>query len=423
MVKDGYILTEIGIIPKDWQLLTVNDTLELLTDFEANGSFESVANNVTISDNSNFAWYVRATDLEKNSNLSNVKYVDKKSYSFLKKTPLFGKEVLITKRGEIGKVYYFKQKYSHSTLAPNLYLLKLNQNIVEPLFVYYFFKSNIGNKLLLQKNASSTLGALYKDDVKAIYFPIPPIEEQKAIAKALSDTDELIITLEKLILKKEAIKQGTMQQLLTGRKRLSGFSGEWKEKRLEEISNISRGASPRPIEDSKWFDSNSSIGWVRISDISKTTKFLNYTVQKLSEDGVSQSRFVKKDNLIMSICATLGKPILTKIDSCIHDGFVVFNNLQIDREFLYYFLFFIENNWSKSGQTGSQMNLNTELINSTTILLPPTREEQLSIAKILSDMDKEIETLKSKLTKTKAIKDGIMSELLTGKTRLKVKDE
>ena len=125
----------------------------------------------------------------------------------------------------------------------------------------------------------------------------------------------------------------------------------------------------------------------------------------------------------MSICATLGKPILTKLDTCIHDGFVVFNNLQIDKEFLYYFLFFIEKDWSKSGQTGSQMNLNTELINSTTILLPPTIKEQQAIVEILSDMDNEIETLKQKLSKTKAIKDGIMSELLTGKTRLKVKDE
>jgi type I restriction enzyme S subunit len=189
-------------------------------------------------------------------------------------------------------------------------------------------------------------------------------------------------------------------------------------KKLGEIATIVRGASPRPIEDPKWFDENSSIGWVRISDVTKSIKILTDTTQKLSELGILSSRYVAENNLIMSICATVGRPILTRINVCIHDGFVVFRNPQIEINYLYYYLSFIEKDWSKNGQTGSQMNLNTTLINTTEIPIPPTKEEQTHIATILSDMDAEIAVLETKLEKYRNIKLGMMQELLTGKIRL-----
>lgn len=207
--------------PKDgWEVISLNECLELLTDFEANGSFESVSENVTIYDNENFSWYVRATDLEKNAELNNVKFVDEKAYKFLKKTALYGGEVLITKRGEIGKVYYFQMKTDYATLAPNMYLLKLNNKVI-PFYIYCFFRAEIGNKLLKEKNASSTLGALYKDDVKAIQIPLPAtLSEQVRIATILSDMDAEIASLEQQLEKYKDIKQGMMQNLLTGKIRL-----------------------------------------------------------------------------------------------------------------------------------------------------------------------------------------------------------
>lgn len=215
----GYKDTEIGVIPEDWDVVTTNDLLQLLTDFEANGSFESVDKNVNIIDSYGFAWYVRATDLENNISMSSVKFVDEKSYKFLKKTPLFGGELLITKRGEIGKVYLFNSKSSYATLAPNLYLLKLNEKVI-PTYLYYFFISDKGNRLLKRNNASSTLGALYKNDVKFMLFSLPPLPEQQAIAQVLSDMDTEITQLKARLEKTNAIKQGMMQELLTGRTRL-----------------------------------------------------------------------------------------------------------------------------------------------------------------------------------------------------------
>ena len=119
----------------------------------------------------------------------------------------------------------------------------------------------------------------------------------------------------------------------------------------------------------------------------------------------------------MSICATVGKPIITKKDVCIHDGFVVFEDLKSDRDYLYYYLSSIESDWSKYGQTGSQMNLNTDLINSIPVLLPRPKEQR-AISEALSDTDAFIASMEGLLAKKRRIKAGIMQELLTGETRL-----
>ncbi len=254
-----------------------------------------------------------------------------------------------------------------------------------------------------------------QSDLAQLPIPLPSLPEQAAIASVFSEIDELIEHLEKLIAKKIAIKQGTMQQLLTGKKRLPGFNEDWEMKKVGNIATIIRGASPRPIDSPIWFDDKSKIGWVRISDVTKSTKLLKNTTQKLSELGIKNSRFVEKGNLIMSICATVGRPIITGIDVCIHDGFVVFADLKIEKDYLYYYLTLIEAEWSKNGQTGSQMNLNTGLINLTHITSPKSKEEQILITTILSDMDAEIENLEQKRDKYILLKQGMMQQLLTGR--------
>lgn len=190
---------------------------------------------------------------------------------------------------------------------------------------------------------------------------------------------------------------------------------DWNSLRLGTLANIQRGASPRPIDSPIWFNNQSSTGWLRISDVTKANKYLTETTQNLSALGIANSRFVERGNLVMSICATVGRPILTRKDVCIHDGFVVFNNLKVDKEYLYYVLTDIEENWSRHGQTGSQMNLNTALINFTPIPLPPTKAEQTAIAAALSDADTLIQSLEKLIAKKRNIKQGAMQELLKPK--------
>jgi type I restriction enzyme S subunit len=146
--------------------------------------------------------------------------------------------------------------------------------------------------------------------------------------------------------------------------------------------------------------------------------FLRETSQRLSQLGVQNSRPVARGSLIMSICATVGRPIITEIDTCIHDGFVVLDSLRANKYFLYYVLKSIESTWFRHGQTGSQMNLNTALINRTEITLPISAEEQERIAEVLLDMDAEIAALEAKAVKARRIRQGMMQNLLTGKIRL-----
>lgn len=181
---------------------------------------------------------------------------------------------------------------------------------------------------------------------------------------------------------------------------------------------ITRGASPRPIESPRWFDSRSRVGWVRISDVTSSRRYLVDTVQKLSTAGIRNSRPVPAGSLIMSICATVGRPIETQIDTCIHDGFVVFEQPTVDQSFLYHLLSSLEPGWSKRGQTGSQMNLNTGLINSCAVAMPSSRREQRAIAEALSDADALLDGLDRLIAKKRDLKQATMQQLLTGKTRL-----
>ncbi len=194
---------------------------------------------------------------------------------------------------------------------------------------------------------------------------------------------------------------------------------DWKKIRLGDVAEIKRGASPRPIENPKWFCANSNVGWVRISDISKNSRFLYKTAQKLSKKGIEKSRFIKQNSLIMSMCATIGKPIITKIDTCIHDGFVVFENPKIDLNYLYYFLCYIEKEWLESGQQGSQVNLNVDLIKNKEVFYPKDLNEQIAIANILSALDRYLYNLDALILKKESVKKALSFELLSQRKRLK----
>ena len=192
---------------------------------------------------------------------------------------------------------------------------------------------------------------------------------------------------------------------------------DWDVVELGSVAEIQRGASPRPIDSPIWFSQSSNVGWLRISDVTKSEKYLYNTIQNLSEEGIKNSRYVAKDSLNMSICATVGKPIINRKDICIHDGFVVFRNPQFDIEFMFYVLQEYESKWGNQGQTGSQMNLNTDLIKNKIVCLPPL-SEQTAIATALSDTDALISSLQTLIAKKKAIKLSAMQNLLSGKIRL-----
>ena len=407
-LKPGYKQTEVGVIPEDWEC-------EKLSKFFSFISYGFTNSMPTVQDG---VFMITAADINDGClQLETARNTSETAYHTLltAKSKPRQNDILLTKDGTLGRLALV----GHETVCINQSVAVIRPNgRVEPQFLKLLLEGPHYQKRMVEDAGGSTIKHIYITIVDKMPIGLPLDKtEQRAIATALSDVDGLLGGLDRLIAKKRYLKQAAMQQLLTGQTRLPGFHGEWAVKRLGEIARIQRGASPRPIDSPIWFDENSSTGWVRISDVTRSGMFLHETTQRLSPLGVQHSRPVAKGSLIMSICATVGRPIITKIDVCIHDGFVVFDNLQADQMFAYYFLKWIEPDWSKHGQTGSQMNLNTGLITGTSISLPPL-PEQTAIATILTDMDSEIAALEAKLTKARQLKQGMMQKLLTGQIRL-----
>ena len=200
--------------------------------------------------------------------------------------------------------------------------------------------------------------------------------------------------------------------------RFPDFEHNWKSKKLKDLSNIQRGASPRPITAKKWYDNeNKKVGWVRIGDVTSSSKYLTKTEDYFSEEGVKKSRFLPKGSLIMSICATIGKPIVTGMDTCIHDGFVGFSELKnINKEFLYYYLNILEPKFISLSQTGSQANLNSDLVRNAEIGVPSIQEQE-KIVNFISAIDKKHNILNKNLETQLSFKRYLMQQIFTQKLR------
>ncbi|HAQ87449.1 MAG TPA: restriction endonuclease subunit S [Pseudomonas sp.] len=402
-VKPGYKQTEVGVIPEDWEVKCL-------------GKFATIAtgNTPPTADSANYGdefLFVSPADLGETKYVTKTeKRLSQKGFAISRRFPK--DSILFVCIGStIGKCGIASVEMSSNQ--------QINAIFPSPEFSadFLYYAVSAAAPKIRSLAGEQAVPLVNKTQFSETEVVLPPLPEQRVIATALGDVDALLGALERLIVKKRDLKKAAMQQLLTGQIRLTGFEGEWNLRRLGDIARVQRGASPRPIDNPVWFDENSDIGWVRISDVTKSGMYLRETTQRLSQLGVKHSRPVARGSLIMSICATVGRPIVTEIDVCIHDGFVVFDDLQADKLFIYYMLKWIEPDWSKHGQTGSQMNLNTGLITGTEISLPPL-PEQAAIAAVLRDMDAELAAMEQRLAKTRALKQGMMQELLTGRTRL-----
>lgn len=187
----------------------------------------------------------------------------------------------------------------------------------------------------------------------------------------------------------------------------------WISTTIGDLADIQRGASPRPITDSKWFDSRSGVGWVRISDANRAQgRVLTSTADHLSADGVANSRFLPTGTVIMSICATIGIPVITGFDTCIHDGFVSFTRLRgIDREFLLFKLRELEPTFRGLGQTGSQANLNSDLVRGCPVHIPSSLAEQRQIAEVLADFEDAVRALDDQIQKGRSGREAMVRHL------------
>lgn len=192
--------------------------------------------------------------------------------------------------------------------------------------------------------------------------------------------------------------------------RFSGFEGEWEEKTLGELSEIVRGASPRPIQDEKWFDSSSEIGWLRISDVTKQNGRIHFLEQRLSKEGQEKTRVLKEPYLLLSIAATVGKPVINYVKTGVHDGFLIFKNPKFHKEFMFQWLEMFREKWKKYGQPGSQVNLNSDLVKRQEIKIPSNNEQE-KIGSFFLELEKRISLYKEELFRIEKTKQGFLEKM------------
>lgn len=345
-------------------------------------------------------------------------FVDAWRYEQDKNIQLKMNDVLITKDGTIGKVGFVDTLDLPATLNSGIFVIRPKNSNLDQFFLYYIFTSKVFTDFLNKLTAGSTINHLYQKDFIHFSFKAPKPQEQKAIAQALGDTDELITSLGKLIAKKEAIKQGTMQQLLTGKKRLAGFNEEWKEKKLGDIVHVIGGGTPSTTMSNFW---NGSINWFTPTEIGKV-KYVFESIRKITEEGLNSSsaRLLPIGTILLTSRAGIGDCAILQEPSTTNQGFQSLVPMpNTDSEFLYYLTLTLKEKFLQKASGSTFLEISPNNVRDIDILIPK-KDEQQAIAKVLSDMDNEIEILKSKLSKIKAIKEAMMSELLTGKTRLNI---
>ena len=361
-----------------------------------------------------------------------IKRLSKFRYDESPEIQLKDEDVLIAKDGDIGRTGFVKKLPERSTVNSHVVVVRIKNKQMHAEYLYHYIRFHPFQAYCKSYTSGTTVRLLTQKDLRNALIISPSMDEQQKIASILSGVDALIESTQKIIDKTERLKKGLMENLLTRGINHTKFKKvkwlfrkeirvpkEWGVMEFGKISIIKRGASPRPINDPKFFGKGR--GWIRIQDISKSNKYLIQTKDYLSGVGEMKSVAVNEGDIIMSIAATVGKPIIVKIKACIHDGFIVFSNLsdKMNNEFLYYLLTYIEHDFKNTGQHGTQSNINSGLVSKTKFLKPPLLEQQ-KIASILSGVDAYIQKNQQYKEKLKKLKKGLMQKLLTGQIRIKV---
>ena len=323
-----------------------------------------------------------------------------------------GNSITITGRGSVGHAEYRKQDFD--AIIRLLVLIPKKSNVVNPYYLTQFINQYVSFPL-----ESTGVPQLTVPQIENIEVALPDYTQQVAVAKALSDIDSLLSSIQKLIEKKKAIKQGTMQELLTGKKRLPGFSGEWSKQQLGDICNIVNGGTPSTSIAEFW---NGKILWCTPTDITScSTKYIYTTESKITESGLkaSSATLLPKGALLLCSRATIGEVRIAGNTICTNQGFkslVVHQN--ISNEWLYYMVHVLKFNMLEKAIGSTFLEISKKDLAELDIIVPEFTEQK-ALAQVLSDMDSEIELLEKKLAKYQQIKQGMMQELLTGRIRLK----
>ena len=271
-------------------------------------------------------------------------------------------------------------------------------------FLYYWLQSAKPEfERIANGSTILTIGLPYFRELKV---PHPPLPEQRAIATALSDVDGLLGALDRLIAKKRDLKQAAMQQLLTGQTRLPGFKGEWVVKRLGDVAEIVMGQSP---SSSNYNTHGAGLPLIQgNADIKDRRTIKRIFTTQMTKRG-------RSGDILMSVRAPVGEISRAGFDVCLGRGVCA---IRYDNDFMYHCLIYMEPTWAKLSKGSTFDSVNSADVKALELKLPIEPAEQTAIASVLSEMDADLAGLEQRRDKTRALKQGMMQELLTGRTRL-----
>ena len=391
-VKPGYKLTEVGVIPEDWSFSRLIQLSDRIFDYRGrtpkklglewgHGIIPALsAGNVK-------SGYI---DFNEECNFGS----DLLYRRWMTNGDLSKNDIVFTMEAPLGNVALIPDKRKY-ILSQRTICIRAEDGSTKSKFLFHYLQSEIFRRLLLDNATGSTATGIKRKRLEQLFVVVPSLPEQTAIATTLSDVDALISSLDALISKKKQIKQGAMQELLSGKRRLPAFSGEWEVKRLGDVAPLQRG-----------FD-------LPTTQIKPGTYPVVYSNGVLNHHSAYQ---VKGPGIITGRSGTIGKVTIINEDYWPHNTSLWVTSLKgNDVLFVYYLFICIELERFATGSGVPTLNRND--VHEYSVTLPPLPEQQ-AIAAILSDMDSDITALEARRDKTKLLKQGMMQELLTGRIRL-----
>lgn len=429
-VRKGYKMTDIGVIPEDWELKAIQK-------FAKVKSGKRLPKGNFVTSNKTPYPYIRVIDMQMGHiDSRNIMYVPKDVQPYISQYIISKDDIYISVAGTLGLVGKIPETLDGANLTENAN--RLTEIECDRDYLMYYMMSPIIQNVIANERTVGAQPKLALQRIRDFDIALPTNKfEQTAIATALSDIDSLISALDKKMEKKKAIKQGLMQQLLTGKKRLPGFS---------KVNTLKDGIPVdwKVVNLKKKCTLKARIGWQGLTkkEYLKSGKYILVTGTDFDEGGkinwkscvfVSQNRYeqdpniqIKINDILITKDGTIGKvafvynmPCPTTLNSGI---FVVRskNNEELDQRYLsMIFSSFIFDDFLKALVAGSTINhLYQKDFIGFNFPIPPTLAEQTAIATILSDCDKEISSLEAKRDKYKEMKQGMMQQLLTGNIRL-----
>ena len=378
--------------PEDWEISQIDKIADITT------GCRDVKDSVK---NGEYPFYVRSKDVER------INFYD------------FDCEAVLTAGdGGAGKIFHYKN--GKFAAHQRVYVISKFEK-VDGKYFYYFFSKNFLQEVE-KYTAKSTVDSVRRPMIANMEFPLPPFKEQQAIASALSDFDEHIDNLSELIEKKKAIRDGALEDLVSGRTRLDGFNGEWVESTIEDSTKeIITGGTPSTTVDKYW---GGSIPWLASTEIHQT--IITRATKHITNIGVNNSsaKMAPKDSVLIALAGqgkTRGTAAFLAYPMALNQSLAALVAAdETDSKFLYYLIenMYLELRELSSGD-GGRGGLNKTLIKNINIRLPREIKEQHAIAEVLTAMDEEIESLEVEKEKMLQIKEGAMDDLLTGRVRLK----